>query len=107
MVVKIDEDMVKLGFNKKQRSNWFAKVLNELFENDNYPQLVAEEFIVPGTTQPVAINIDLALLEKIDNAVSKTKELEQEDCDRSSVIRTAILQRLLQASGMQLNEVGK
>lgn len=107
MVNKIDEDMVFLGFNKKQRSLWFSKVLTDFFEIEDYTHLVAEEFIVPGTTQPVAINIELDLLNKIDNAVSETKAIENEECDRSSVIRTAILQRLLKADGLQIIESGE
>lgn len=103
MVSKIDADMEKSGFNKKQRSVWFELIINELLALPNHSELIAEEFIVPGTTQPVAINIEQSLLEQIDQAVVNTKQNEQADCDRSAVIRTAVLQRLLKASGMQLS----
>ena len=97
MIADIEIDQFNSGYNKKERTLWIKDVLNELFETEDYHLFIAEEYIKAGTTKTISLIISLELFEKIKEAVKLVKEKEEQDCDRSSVIRTAILQRLMKS----------
>jgi hypothetical protein len=102
MISKIEGNILDSGYNKKQRLSWFEDILKELFEKENYHNLIAEEFIEAGTTKVVNLSITANTFKIVNDTVKGVKEKEDVKTDRSSIIRTAILQRLLQASGQQL-----
>ena len=95
MIPQIENNLIVSGYNKKQRLCWFEDVLKELFEKDNFHNLISEEFIEPGTTKVVNLSITTETFKLIDEVVQQVKHKESLKTDRSSVIRTAILQRLL------------
>lgn len=103
MLTKLDQVMEKEGYNKKQRSIWISEAVANLIARNDFPGLVAEEFIVPGSTKsiPVALSEDLVR----DMATSLIRIEEEEDTrkDRSALIRTAIIQRIMAQQGMQLS----
>ena len=99
---KIEDNLLDSGYNKKQRLYWFEDILKELFEKENYHNLIAEEFIEAGTTKIVNLSITADTFKIVNDTVKDVEEKEKIKTDRSSVIRTAILQRLLKASGKQL-----
>ncbi len=102
MISKIEDNLLDSGYNKKQRLYWFEDILKELFEKENYYNLIAEEFIEAGTTKIVNLSITADTFKIVNDTVKYVEEKEVTKTDRSSVIRTAILQRLLKASGQQL-----
>jgi hypothetical protein len=102
MIRKIESDLLSSGYNKKQRLFWFEDILKELFKKENYHNLIAEEFIEAGTTKIVNLSITVDTFKIVNDTVKEVEEKEDTKTDRSSVIRTAILQRLLKASGQQL-----
>jgi hypothetical protein len=102
MIAKIEDDILKSGYNKKQRLTWFEEILKELFEKADYHNLIAEEFIEAGTTKIINLGITAATFKTVSATVKEVEEKEKTKTDRSSVIRTAILQRLLKASGKQI-----
>ncbi|OUS02660.1 hypothetical protein A9Q81_08425 [Gammaproteobacteria bacterium 42_54_T18] len=102
MISKIEDNLLDSGYNKKQRLSWFEDILKELFEKENYHNLIAEEFIEAGTTKIVNLSITADTFKMVNDTVKYVEEKEDTKTDRSSVIRTAILQRLLKASGQQL-----
>ena len=102
MISKIEENLLDSGYNKKQRLFWFEDILKELFEKENFYNLIAEEFIEAGTTKIINLSISTDTFKRVSDTVKIVEEKENTKTDRSSVIRTAILQRLLKASGQQL-----
>ena len=102
MISKIEDNLLDSGYNKKQRLSWFEDILKELFEKENYHNLIAEEFIEAGTTKIVNLSITADTFKMVNDTVKYVEEKEDTKTDRSSVIRTAILQRLLKASGQHL-----
>jgi len=102
MIGKIEENLLASGYNKKQRFFWFEDILSELFSLPDYHNLIAEEFITAGTTKVITINISSENSRKLESTVSEVLSIEQFNTDKSSIIRTAIIQRLLKASGQLL-----
>ncbi len=99
MVSKIESNLLDSGYNKKQRLYWFEDILGELFTTDNYHSLIAEEFITAGTTKSINVSITVDTFKIVETTVLEVEKQENVKTDRSSIIRTAILQRLLKASG--------
>lgn len=95
MLPQIEADLLASGYNKKERTAWFEDILKDLFEDEDHLSLIAEEFITPGTTHTISLTISLETFEKVKEAVFAVKKQEQAITDRSSVIRTAIIQRLM------------
>ena len=104
MAKQMEHDLLLSGYNKKQWFNWYEDILNELFAKKEYPNLVAEEFITAGTTKVITLAISNELYKKIEVAVNVVFEQENAIADKSSVIRTAIIQRLLKSSGQLLED---
>lgn len=112
MLPLIEKDIVASGFNRKQRNLWLVEVINDLLANPDYANLVAEEFILPGSTSSMSIILSQQLDNQIAEALMHIKNSENATKDRSALIRTAIIQRLMTqstvASGLVTNtEMGK
>lgn len=97
MIPDIEKDVSASGYNKKERTLWFEEILKEFFEIENYLELVAEEYIKAGTTKTISLIVNIDTFEKIKETVKLVNEVENEKTDRSSVIRTAIIQRLMKS----------
>ena len=104
MTSKIESNLLKSGYNKKQRLFWFEDILKELFENSDYHNLIAEEFIEAGTTKIINLSITTDTFKVVNDTVKEVEQKENVRTDRSSVIRTAILQRLIKAESQQTHE---
>ena len=105
MVEKIENNLLASGYNKKQRLFWFEDIIRELFETESYHNLIAEEFIEAGTTKVINFSITTETYKKVESTIREVSELENTQTDRSSIIRTAILQRLLKNSGISIGGV--
>ncbi len=97
MITAIDEDRLKSGFNKKQLVDYYQLALTELFNLENYLSLITEDFIQPGTTHTITISMQENTHKKIEQAITDIKLSENLISDKSSVIRTALHQRLLKS----------
>ena len=102
MIARIEENLLASGYNKKQRYFWFEDILNELFTGPDYHNLIAEEFITAGTTKVVTLSISTETYRRVESAVTEVLEIENYNTDKSSVIRTAIIQRLLKSNRQHL-----
>lgn len=98
----IEQDLLKLGFNKKQRTPYYEQVIKTLLDNQQHTSLIAEEFIEPGTTKVLTMTLNTELTEQIDIAVKRILAVEGIKKDRSALIRTALVQRLMASAGIQL-----
>ena len=98
MIDRIEVNIHLSGYNKKQRFFWFEDVINELFMTPDYHNLIAEEFITAGTTKVVTLSISNETYRKVEATVSEVLEVEKYNTDKSSIIRTAIIQRLLKTT---------
>jgi hypothetical protein len=78
--------------------------LKELFEKEDYHNLIAEEFIEAGTTKIVNLSITVDTFKIVNDTVKEVEEKENTNTDRSSIIRTAILQRLIKVNSKQLGD---
>jgi hypothetical protein len=99
MIEKIEENLLASGYNKKQRYFWFEDVINELFKTADYHNLIAEEFITAGTTKVVTLSISTETYKKVELTVGEVFKIENYNTDKSSIIRTAIIQRVLKTNG--------
>jgi metal-responsive CopG/Arc/MetJ family transcriptional regulator len=103
MLPRIDSAMLGAGFNRKQRSKWIEDISKRFLLRSDAANLIAEEFIVPGSTESIPVTISTQLVECIDKMVEQVWLEEGAHADRSSVIRTAITQQLMAKVGMQLS----
>lgn len=103
MLSKMDQVMLTEGYNKKQRSLWIGEAIENLIERGDFPGLVAEEFIVPGSTKSIPIALSEDIVRSINDSLNRIEEEEDTRKDRSALIRTAIIQRIMSQQGMQLS----
>lgn len=103
MLTKINQVMETEGYNKKQRSVWIAEAIANLIARNDFPSLVAEEFIVPGSTKSIPVALSEELVREMANSLTRIEEEEDTRKDRSALIRTAIIQRIMAQQGMQLS----
>lgn len=103
MLVKIDEAMEQSGYNRKQRSKWIEDITLVFLQRSDAPNLIAEEFIVPGSTEAIPVTLSNTLDNHINLVVERVLAEEDIRKDRSAVIRTAITQNLLARAGRQLS----
>jgi metal-responsive CopG/Arc/MetJ family transcriptional regulator len=103
MLEKIDRAMAGSGYNKKQRSRWIEDITHHFLQRSDAANLVAEEFIVPGSTEAIPVTLTAELDEKINLVLEQVIQEEGIRKDRSSLLRTAITQHLLAMAGMQLS----
>ena len=102
MITRIEVNLLASGYNKKQRFFWFEDVINELFLTPDYHNLIAEEFITAGTTKVVTLSISNNTYKKVEATVAEVLAIEKYNTDKSSIIRTAIIQRLLNKTNEHL-----
>ena len=103
MLEKIDLAMAGSGYNKKQRSRWIEDITHHFLQRSDAANLIAEEFIVPGSTEAIPVTLTAELDEKINLVLEQVIQEEGVRKDRSSLLRTAITQHLLALAGMQLS----
>jgi metal-responsive CopG/Arc/MetJ family transcriptional regulator len=103
MLSRIDQAMLAADYNRKQRSKWIEEVTKKFLVRSDALNLIAEEFIVPGSTESIPVTISSSLDEQISNVIEQVWAEEKVRTDRSSIIRTAITQELLAIVGMQLS----
>ena len=103
MLEKIDVAMAQSTYNKKQRSRWIEDITAKFLLRSDAANLIAEEFIVPGSTEAIPVTLSSALDEKINEVLEQVMQEEGIRKDRSSLLRTAITQHLLALAGRQLS----
>lgn len=103
MLVRIEASMKSTGFNRKQRSKWLEETTRNFLLRSDAANLVAEEFIVPGSTESIPVMISVELDASIDKMVERVWSEEGARADRSAIFRTAITQQLMATNGMQLS----
>lgn len=103
MLAKIDETMEQSGYNRKQRSKWIEDITLSFLQRSDAPNLIAEEFIVPGSTESIPVTLSNNLDNQINAVLERVQQEEAIRKDRSAVIRTAITQNLLARAGRQLS----
>lgn len=95
MLNKVHHEMEAGGYNKKQRVSWITEAIVSLLENPDNTNLIAEEFIHPGSSTQIPIVLTESMDESISQVIENTFSIEAIEKDRSAFVRTAILQRLL------------
>ena len=106
MLREIGKLLEKGGYNRKQRSLWVREALMALLARPDYASLVAEEFITPGTTQQIPLSFSSEQLASIQKAIKIVDSEEGVETDRSAILRTAIIQRMLADNNIQLKPMG-
>lgn len=103
MLEKIDQAMAQSNYNKKQRSRWIEDITQQFLLRSDAANLIAEEFIVPGSTEAIPVTLTTSLDERINQVLEQVIEEEGVRKDRSALLRTAITQHLLALAGRQLS----
>jgi metal-responsive CopG/Arc/MetJ family transcriptional regulator len=103
MLEKIDLAMANSDYNKKQRSRWIEDITHHFLQRSDAANLIAEEFIVPGSTEAIPVTLSHELDKDINRVLEQVIAEEGVRKDRSALLRTAITQHLLSLAGMQLS----
>lgn len=103
MLLQLENALQRSSFNRKQRSLWIESITIQFLQRSDAANLIAEEFIVPGSTVSIPITIGKEFDGYINRAIESVLAEEGIRKDRSSVIRTAVTQLLLANAGMQLS----
>lgn len=103
MLQRIELAMTNSPYNRKQRSKWIVDITEKFLLRSDAPNLISEEFIVPGSTESIPVTLSTELDEKINKMIERVFAEEGERADRSSIIRTAITQQIMAGIGMQLS----
>lgn len=103
MLEKIDIAMAQSSYNKKQRSRWIEDITAKFLSRSDAANLIAEEFIVPGSTEAIPVTLSSGLDERINQVLEQVIQEEGIRKDRSALLRTAITQHLLALAGRQLS----
>jgi metal-responsive CopG/Arc/MetJ family transcriptional regulator len=103
MLPLIEAAMATSPYNRKQRSKWIEDITKKFLGRSDAANLIAEEFIVPGSTTAIPILLSTELDDQISSMVETVSKEEGARKDRSSVIRTAITQHLMAIAGTQLS----
>ncbi|NIB40735.1 hypothetical protein HBA55_14130 [Pseudomaricurvus alkylphenolicus] len=103
---KLHQHMETEGYNQKQRNIWITEAIESLLQRSDFPNLVAEEFIQAGSTVPIPLTLSGSLNDQINTALTTIEDQEGISKDRSALLRTAIIQRMLANQNMQLSEKG-
>lgn len=97
----MEQVMLNQGCSLKRRSSWIAAACESLLADPDHEEFIREEFY-DGKTVSLPLAIDTNLIARMD-AVAARMTSPQRIVDRSSVIRTAITQAVLSASGRRLH----
>ena len=103
MKAALDNAITTQGGSLKRRSSWIAAACEDLLANPQHEELIQEEFF-DGKTLTLPLVLDSALVNRIA-ALAERMTSQKRIYDRSSVIRTAITQGVLAATGYQLRSV--
>lgn len=95
MLTNMEEKMKEGGYNKKQRSIWIAEAIQALLANPDHGNLIAEEFISAGSNKQIPVSLPEKLARRIDRTIEIVNERENINKDKSALIRTAIIQRMI------------
>jgi len=97
MVEDIELDITKRGGTKKDRSLWVCDAIRKLIAlNKNYIDRIHDDWIEAGNNERITIYLD-AMAEKIIQDITQglmKENVEVKDL-RSSIIRAAVLQKLI------------
>ncbi len=95
MVQEIEVKMREDGFHSKQRSEWISQAILDLSKMESFTTFISEEWIVPGKNILLQVSVDSEAQDALEKIVSVSREELNSDDLQSSVIRTAILQKLI------------
>jgi len=104
MLTQIEVEMKASRYNLKQRNLWVNEAILNLLSRIDYAALIAEEFMEAGSTTPIPVTLNDSINAKINVSLKHVEVEEGIVKDRSALLRTAIIQRLLTASGLQLSD---
>lgn len=101
MLTQVHTSMEEGGYNKKQRKLWIKEAVDLLLSDSNRCNLIAEAFDLDGPTKSIPIEVSRRVSDGIDEVIKEVERSEGVVSNRSSLVRTAILNRLLVDSGLQ------
>jgi len=93
---ELREKMIKEGYGLRGKSAWISQAIEQLLEYKNFQNLVTYSDEMCGFDKMETIVIDFSLKIKLDTAITTVrKHYPNIEGVKSSIIRTAILQRIL------------
>ena len=96
----MEQTMLAQAWSLKRRSNWIGAACAALLDNTDHEELIREEFY-DGRTVAMPLALDSELVSRL-TAVADRMTTPQRTIDRSAIIRTAITQAVLAASGRRV-----
>jgi len=79
----------------KKRTEWIIEISERFIQQSDAALIVAEEFTVRGETDLIPLRARQTFLDKMDQAARFFSEQANVDIDRSSILRTAIMQAII------------
>lgn len=99
MIIDIEHRIKTEYKSVKFRSKWISAAIDELSQDENYSDLIAEEWIEPGKNEIIQITLDPQAEERLNYMDKKLNEIIHNKDISSSIVRTAILQKLIKGEG--------
>lgn len=94
---EIKEKMVSGGYDLKGKSKWISEGIEELLQMNNYCELVNLSEQMQGFQKMDSVSVDVSLKTKLDKSIVEIRKLYPTlEGVQSKIIRTAILQKLIQ-----------
>jgi hypothetical protein len=93
----LKERMVKEGYSLKAKSKWISEAIESLLSLKSYPELVKMNDEMHGFEKPEYVSMPRSLKSRLDAIIVDFKQTYPLiDGVQSRILRTAIIQRLLQ-----------
>lgn len=97
MLLDIKDNMIKNGYDLKGKSKWISEAITSLFQLNNYIDLVYINEQMKGFEKLDSSSVEGSLKKQLDLAVIDIRKIHPSlEGVLSKIIRTAIIQRLLQ-----------
>ena len=97
---KIADSLITNDYSLKYRSRWICEALDEFIQIDEYPDLIAEQFMDKGDNEVIPITLRHQAHQQL--AVAAQGYVERFNTaviDQSDILRAAIIHRLIHEAG--------
>ena len=94
---KLNEKVIADGYGMRGKSRWIKEAIEKLFTYQNFPELVFFSDDIENANHSISVRFPRKLLLEVEKMVmSVRREYPELEGVKSRIVRTAIIQRLIQ-----------
>lgn len=95
MIEDLRTHMQSNHYPTRKQSRWIEEAIIQLLDAEFFPELVAEDFVAPGTNRPIRVSLNGRTEDRLVAGIKRVETEENVSDVQSKLIRTAIRHRLL------------